>query len=169
SKVARRNVRDKGEDGNDDVVSITLVRQTNTMHVVGLTGGIATGKSTVSRVLADHDVFVIDADAIARGVLRPGLPATRRLLRSLGPVAAAQVVDPATGEIDRQRLGTLVFADPAVRRQLNAATHPYIRYEMIRLGLWALITMQRVVVADVPLLFETDLDKWVLTTVVVYW
>lgn len=91
------------------------------MRVFGLTGGIASGKSTVARWFLDAGVPVIDADAVAREVVAPGQPAAddiaARFPQAVGP----------DGRIDRKALGALVFADPAERRALEAITHPRIR------------------------------------------
>jgi len=91
------------------------------LKVLGLTGGIGTGKSTVARMFAERGVPVVDADALAREVVAPGLPA-------LADIAAAwhQVLRP-DGTLDRQRLGAIVFADPAARLRLEAITHPRIQ------------------------------------------
>lgn len=120
--------------------------------VVGLTGGIASGKSTVSRRLADrHALPVIDADAIAREVVAPGRPALWLIRRAFGPSVLT-----ADGGLDRLRLGALVFGDPAARRRLNRITHPFIILTMgWRLGVALLLRRAPVVVLDTPLLFET--------------
>jgi dephospho-CoA kinase len=91
------------------------------LKLIGLTGGIGSGKSTVARLIAERGVPVIDADGLAREVVAPGQPA-------LADIAAAwpQVIA-ADGTLDRKRLGALVFADPAARRQLEAITHPRIK------------------------------------------
>ena len=90
-------------------------------RVVGLTGGIGTGKSTVARLFAARGVPVVDADALARQVVEPGTVGNAE-------VAAAwpQVIRP-DGAIDRKRLGEIVFADPAARARLEAITHPLIQ------------------------------------------
>ncbi len=98
------------------------------MIAVGLTGGIATGKSTVARILRERGVPVIDADAVAREVVRPGTPGLARVVDRFGP----GVLGP-DGALDRQRLGALVRSDPAARRDLEAITHPLIR---ARLEAW---------------------------------
>lgn len=91
------------------------------LKVLGLTGGIGTGKSTVARMFAEHGVPVVDADALAREVVAPGLPA-------LADIAAAwPEVLRADGTLDRQRLGGIVFADPAARLRLEGITHPRIQ------------------------------------------
>jgi dephospho-CoA kinase len=90
--------------------------------LVGLTGGIATGKSTVSRMLRDLGCVIVDADVLAREVVEPGAPAFREIVTEFGP----DVVQP-DGTLDRKRLGAVVFADAARRRRLEAITHPAIR------------------------------------------
>ncbi|GAB0489041.1 hypothetical protein MMPV_000256 [Pyropia vietnamensis] len=120
--------------------------------VVGLTGGIASGKSTVSRWLKTHHAIpVIDADEIAREVVAPGRPALRCIRRTFGP----SVLD-ANGALDRPRLGALVFRNPDARRRLNRITHPFIIATMVwRLVVALLVHRAPIVVLDTPLLFET--------------
>jgi dephospho-CoA kinase len=91
------------------------------LRVVGLTGGIGSGKSTVARLFAERGVPVVDADALAREVVAPGGPA-------YADVAAAwpEAIG-AGGEVDRKRLGEIVFADPAARKKLEELTHPRIQ------------------------------------------
>jgi dephospho-CoA kinase len=91
------------------------------MRVIGLTGGIASGKSTVSRMLRDLGAPVVDADQVAREVVEPGQPALVEIARTFG----ADMLLP-DGSLDRKKLGELVFADPEKRRALNAITHPRI-------------------------------------------
>ena len=96
------------------------------MRVVGLTGGIASGKSTVSAMFRELGAEVIDADQVAREVVEPGTPGLEEVARRF-----PGVVD-ATGRLDRASLGRRVFADPAERRALNAIVHPRIREEVAR-------------------------------------
>jgi dephospho-CoA kinase len=91
------------------------------MQLWGLTGGIGSGKSTVGRLIAAHGVPVLDADQFARDVITPGQPAHAEVAR-----AFPGVID-ADGSVSRKRLGALVFADPAARRQLESITHPRIQ------------------------------------------
>jgi dephospho-CoA kinase len=91
------------------------------MRVYGLTGGIASGKSTVARLLGERGAAVIDADELAREVVAPGQPAYREIVETFGP----EVLCP-DGTLDRKALGARVFADPELRRRLNAITHPRI-------------------------------------------
>jgi dephospho-CoA kinase len=90
--------------------------------LVGLTGGIATGKSTVSDILRGLGCVIIDADRLAREVVEPGRPALAAIVQEFGP----QVLQ-ADGTLDRKRLAGIAFADPERRRRLEAITHPAIR------------------------------------------
>ena len=90
--------------------------------LVGLTGGIATGKSTVSDILRGLGCVIIDADRLAREVVEPGRPALAAIVQGFGP----QVLQ-ADGTLDRKRLAGIAFADPERRRRLEAITHPAIR------------------------------------------
>ncbi len=92
-----------------------------TVHVIGLTGGIASGKSTVARMLIERGAAVVDADLLARQVVEPGQPALAELVARFGP----SILTP-DGELDRKRLGAIAFADPAARADLNRITHPRI-------------------------------------------
>ena len=91
------------------------------MRIYGLTGGIASGKSTVARMFQELGAKVVDADALAREVVTKGRPALREIVAHFGP----QVLTP-DGELDRKALGALVFADPEARQALNRITHPRI-------------------------------------------
>lgn len=96
-------------------------------RVIGLTGGIASGKSTVARMLAALGAAVIDADQVARDVVRPGQPALEAIVATFG----AEMLTP-TGELDRKRLAACVFADREARRRLERITHPRIAEETAR-------------------------------------
>jgi dephospho-CoA kinase len=95
--------------------------------VVGLTGGIGSGKSTVAGMLAELGARVIDADRIGHEVYRPGSDGFRRVVDAFGPGVVAP-----DGAIDRRKLGALVFATPAARARLNAIVHPQIADEVRR-------------------------------------
>jgi dephospho-CoA kinase len=95
--------------------------------LVGLTGGIATGKSTVSAMLRQRGCVLIDADVLAREVVEPGEPALRQIAEEFG----AGVLGP-DGRLDRKRLGAIVFADPPKRKRLEGITHPAIRERLAR-------------------------------------
>jgi dephospho-CoA kinase len=95
--------------------------------LVGLTGGIATGKSTVDVVLRDLGAVIIDADVLAREVVEPGEPALAEIAAEFGPT----VLGP-DGRLDRKALGAIVFAEPERRRTLEAMTHPRMRERLLR-------------------------------------
>ena len=122
---------------------------------VGLTGGIACGKSTVSRMLEARGAAIVDADRIAREVVLPGQPALRDIRETFGEDVIA-----ADGALDRKRLGAIVFADEAARKKLEGILHPRIRAEMARqMAEWNAKEPERLVVVDIPLLYESGLDK----------
>ena len=116
--------------------------------MVGLTGGIGAGKSTVAAMLAAHGAVVIDADAIARQVVEPGSPVLDALVERFG----ADVLAP-DGNLDRQRLAERAFADDESKAALEAITHPAIGEEFLRQV--AAAPPGSIVVHDVPLLAET--------------
>jgi dephospho-CoA kinase len=115
---------------------------------VGLTGGVASGKSTVSAILAELGAVVIDADLLAREVVAPGTDGLAAAVEEFGP----EVLDPE-GALDRPRLGALVFADPERRRALEAIVHPRVRARAAEIE--AAVPAGAVVVHDIPLLAET--------------
>jgi dephospho-CoA kinase len=115
---------------------------------IGLTGGIGSGKSTVSRLLGEHGAVVVDADVIAREVVAPGTPGLAAIVEAFGPTVLA-----ADGSLDRPGLAAVVFADPQARRRLDGIVHPLVR---ARAGEFeAAAPADAVVVHDVPLLAET--------------
>lgn len=118
-------------------------------RVVGLTGGIGSGKSTVARLLAKLGAAVIDADAIVRELQAPGSPLLDEIARAFGPA----VIRPEGG-LDREALGEIVFRDPEARARLNAIVHPPVAAEMARRTAEALRAGAPLVVLDVPLLLE---------------
>lgn len=97
------------------------------MLVVGLTGGIATGKSTVARMLAERGAAVLDADALVHELQAPGTEVYRAILAAFGP----EILAP-DGTLDREKLGARVFADPEARRALEAIVHPALAAEIAR-------------------------------------
>lgn len=117
---------------------------------VALTGGIASGKSTVARMLARHGAVLIDSDVLAREVVEPGTPALAAIVERFG----AAVVD-GSGALDRARLGELVFADDQARADLNAITHPAVRARRAELA--AAAPADAIVVSVIPLLVESGL------------
>ncbi len=120
------------------------------MLLVGVTGGIASGKSVVAARFAEHGAVVVDADAIAREVVEPGTPALARIAEEFG---SALIGD--DGSLDRQALGAIVFADPAKLAILNGITHPAVlELSQRRFAEAAAADPDAVVVYDVPLLSE---------------
>ena len=97
--------------------------------LVGLTGGIGSGKSTVSRMFRDLGCLIIDADLLAREVVEPGEPAYAKIVAEFGK----QILD-AEGQIDRKTLGAVVFGDAAKRKRLEEFTHPEIRQRQAEIG-----------------------------------
>lgn len=120
------------------------------MHLIGITGGIATGKSTVSSALRQKGYTVIDGDEVARQVVRMGEPALERIKQQFG----AEVVTSA-GDLDRAAVAAIVFNDHRKRQQLNAIVHPEIYRQIVRQCLWCLWQRQAIVFLDLPLLFES--------------
>jgi dephospho-CoA kinase len=118
--------------------------------VHGLTGGIACGKSTVSRLLAERGAVVIDADALAREVVALGTPGLAEVVAAFG----ADVLR-ADGTLDRERLGARVFAEPEARARLNAITHPRIAQTSFERIAAARESGAPLVVYDAALLFES--------------
>jgi dephospho-CoA kinase len=138
---------------------------------VGLTGGIASGKSTVAAMFAALGAATVDADAIARAIVAPGQPALEAIRRRFGPSVCR-----ADGSLDRVALGARVFAAETERRALNAITHPIIIAEIKeRLARERELANQttrpggvrRVAVAEIPLLIEENLQSLVDQVVVV--
>jgi dephospho-CoA kinase len=117
--------------------------------LVGLTGGIGSGKSTVSSLLAERGAVVVDADAITRSLQVPGQPVFDAMVERFGPGIVA-----ADGSLDRQAVASVVFTDEAARKDLEAIVHPAVGLEMVR-RLQEHGGTDSVVVYDVPLLVES--------------
>jgi len=119
--------------------------------LVGLTGGIATGKSTVSEILRQLGCEIIDADRLARDVVEPEQPAWKQIVAEFGPGVVT-----ADGSLDRKKLGAIVFADPERRLLLEAITHPSIRARLLaRLDELAARGFSGVVVFDAAVMIES--------------
>ncbi len=131
------------------------------MKLIGLTGGIGSGKTTVANVLARHGGAIVDADVAAREVVSPGMPALAEILEAFGP----EVITPE-GTLDRPALAAIVFKDEAARRRLNAIVHPRVRERMFQQleALRAQTQPPRFAVLVVPLLFESGHD-WGVDTI----
>jgi dephospho-CoA kinase len=115
---------------------------------IGLTGGIGSGKSTVSRLLEQRGAVLVDADAIAREVVAPGTPGLAAVVDAFGDGVVAP-----DGSLDRPALAAVVFADPEARKRLDAIVHPLVRTRATEVA--AAAPADAVVVNDVPLLVET--------------
>ncbi len=133
------------------------------MRVVGLTGGIASGKTTFAGVLRARGVPVVDADALARAAVAPGAPALAEIARAFGPGMLA-----ADGTLDRKALAAVVFADAAARRRLEAITHPAVRRGMAEETARLAAAGHPLAFYDTPLLYEVGLEG-ALDSVVVVW
>jgi dephospho-CoA kinase len=133
------------------------------VRIVGLTGGIASGKSTFAATLRARGVPVVDADALARAAVAPGSPALAEIARAFGPGVLAP-----DGSLDRKRMGALAFSDEAARRRLEAITHPAVRQAMAEETARLAAQGHDLAFYDVPLLFEVGLER-ILDAVVVVW
>ena len=123
--------------------------------LVGLTGGIATGKSTVSEILRTFGAVVLDADVLAREVVEPGQPALAAIVREYGP----EVLTPA-GRLDRKKMAAIVFAAPERRKTLEAITHPAIRDRFLaRLAELEAQGFEGLVFWDAPVMIEAGGHK----------
>ncbi len=119
-----------------------------TVRRVGLTGGVASGKSAVTRILRELGVVVVDADVLAREVVAPGTEGLRRVVEEFGDEILTE-----DGELDRPAMGAIVFADEGARRRLEAIVHPLVRARGAELEEAA--PEGAIVVHDIPLLAET--------------
>ena len=126
------------------------------MKVIGLTGGIASGKSTVASILAEFGATIIDADKVAREVVEPGQPAWHDIRKAFGEDALL-----ADGSLNRQWLGNLIFNDPTKRQMLNSIIHPRIIEECQKILEHYKQAGEKAVILEVPLLIETGMDTMV--------
>ncbi len=134
------------------------------MITAGLTGGIATGKSTVSSILMEAGAIIIDADTIARDAVRKNLPAWHEIVRIFGK----EVLLP-DGEIDRAYLGGIIFGDPSKKEILNKIVHPYVIQKVAELiEEIGKESPDSIVILDVPLLIEAGMDKGMEDVILVY-
>ncbi|KAG5568662.1 hypothetical protein H5410_064319 [Solanum commersonii] len=133
------------------------------MRIVGLTGGIASGKSTVSNLFKAHGIPVVDADVVARNILMEGTGGWKKVVAAFGEDILLD-----NGEVDRAKLGQIVFSDLEKRQLLNRLLAPFISHGMLMevLKLW--IKGCSIIVLDVPLLFEAKIDKWTKPIVVIW-
>jgi dephospho-CoA kinase len=132
--------------------------------VVGLTGGIATGKSTVSSLLKSRQIPIIDADVLAREVVQPGTTGLNRIVAHFG----SEVLLP-DGTLDRKKVGAIIFNNEVKRKKLNSIVHPAVWRAILWNVFWCWLRGEKLCVVDVPLLIEGGLWKWMGKVVVVYW
>ncbi len=134
------------------------------LNIAALTGGIASGKSTVAGMFRDLGAHIIDTDLIARQVVQPGSPGLKQVMEAFGPGYINQ-----NGELDRAAMRETVFSDSGARRTLNQILHPLIRAQVKRrLEELSLRNPDDVALVDVPLLFETGWHRQYPTIILVY-
>ncbi|MFF5994349.1 dephospho-CoA kinase [Lysinibacillus sp. KU-BSD001] len=124
--------------------------------IIGLTGSIASGKSTVANMLAGYRLPIVDADLVARQVVEPGTETLAQIAQAFG----ADVIQ-EDGTMDREKVGAIIFHEPAKRKILNDIIHPAIRTEMIRQRDEYVAKGEKHIVMDIPLLFESKLQHFV--------
>lgn len=130
--------------------------------IIGLTGSIASGKSTVANMLRERGYPIVDADVIARQVVEPGSP----LLDEISSAFGSRVIR-EDGTLNREELGAIIFGDEERRRQLNELMHPAIRGKMVSEKERYLEQGYQTVIMDIPLLFESKLQSYVQKILVV--
>ncbi|SCV68199.1 BQ2448_320 [Microbotryum intermedium] len=133
------------------------------MLVVGLTGGIASGKSSVSSILKSHSLPLVDLDVLAREVVLPGTSSLSSLVSHFGP----QILLPDR-TLDREKLGSIVFGNEQERKVLNGILHPAIRKLLVKKLIRHWLRGEKLVVVDAPLLIEAGLWKFCGAIMVVY-
>lgn len=124
--------------------------------IIGLTGSIASGKSTVAQMLQGYQLPIVDADIVARQVVEPGTQTLQQIAEAFG-----QEVMKEDGTMDREKVGAIIFHEPAQRKVLNDIIHPAIRAEMLRQRDELVQNGAAHVVMDIPLLFESKLQHFV--------
>lgn len=124
--------------------------------IIGLTGSIASGKSTVSKMLEDLGYPIIDADLVARKVVEPG----SETLKEIEALFGSEVIR-EDGTMNREKVGAYIFSDPVKRKQMNDIIHPAIRTEMLRQRSAFMAEGHQTIVMDIPLLFESKLQHFV--------
>ncbi|MBH9967806.1 dephospho-CoA kinase [Rossellomorea oryzaecorticis] len=132
--------------------------------ILGLTGGIASGKSTVSEMLSKKGYTVIDADLAARKVVEVGQPAYLAIVEEFG----RSILHTDDDTINRAKLGDIVFHNEEMRKKLNGIVHPAVRGLMLSEKDQAIESGKNTIIMDIPLLYESDLTWMVDRTIVVY-
>lgn len=131
--------------------------------IIGLTGGIASGKSTVSNMFRQKNITVIDADQIAKEVVEIGKPAYEKIVHHFG----MEILN-IDKTINRGKLGSIIFTDEAERKVLNNIVHPAVREEMLEQVEIAKKNQEKIIVLDIPLLYESNLTYLVDKVLLVY-
>jgi len=153
------------------------------MQLIGVTGGLASGKSTFCEACLNLGIPVIDADAFSRQALEPGTKTYKRVVALFSPLLGPSLFQQGDrGDepfidrqafndpfIDRQVLGSFIFKDEKYKKALEDIIHPYVRREMIRQIIGYFLLGYVRIMMEVPLLFETGLDKWCSKTILIYW
>jgi dephospho-CoA kinase len=124
------------------------------MKWIGLTGGIASGKSTVAAIIEKNGIPVVNADQVAHLALDPGSPVYPKILQAFG-----RDIVHTDGSIDRNKLGALIFKDPSLRDTLEKLVHPFVREQVKEIRSDLASQGHPVAVYDVPLLFEKNMEK----------
>lgn len=132
-------------------------------YVLGLTGGIATGKSTVSRLFSKHGFKIVDADLGARAILEPGTPGLEAVRKLFGDQVLLE-----TGQLDRNKVGQMVFSDPVKRKALDQCLAVYIKEWIIKEKNKHIKNHESLIILDIPLLYEAGYDQEVDEVMVVY-
>jgi dephospho-CoA kinase len=132
------------------------------VKLVGLTGGIASGKSTVAKILESLGAAIVNADALSREVVEPGREAWQEIVVAFG----AEVLQPDQG-LDRQKLRTIIFNNPAARRKIESIIHPRVRALAEQRIREHTAAGYGVIVYEVPLLFEGNLHEWLRPVILV--
>ncbi len=131
------------------------------MKIVGLTGGIGTGKSTVAQIFGSFGAVIVDSDAIAKAYLSKGMTGYDMVVKRYG----SQILDKRL-ELKREKIAGKVFKNTEERRWLESLVHPYV-YERIKYEIENNKDKTGIMIIDVPLLFETGADKWLRPVIVV--
>lgn len=130
--------------------------------IIGLTGSIASGKSTVAKMIESYGLPIVDADVVARQVVEPGTPTLKKIAESFGPEVIAH-----DGSMDRAKVGSIIFHNEEMRKTLNSIIHPAIREEMLRQRDEFISFGAKNIFMDIPLLFESKLEHFVEKIIVV--
>lgn len=133
------------------------------VQIIGLTGGIASGKSTISNMLNSQGFTIVDADIAARVVMEPGEEAYEKTVDMFGKSVLLQA-----GHINREKLGSIIFHDGEKRELLNSIVHPAVRKKMNEWKDIAIAEGKKTVIYDIPLLFESNLTHLVSKIILVY-